>query len=146
MSNELEQIKQKQKELDELIARLESKRAWIPSYIDQPVYVRDSKNNPWELRFVANTELNIHRELVCWSDVNTSLTTVLMSSWKYWKPAIDIITTPNWLPNTGVMPDCKRCVMRCNDGAIANSTNPAGYDWDISENAAGIKEFFVVER
>jgi len=146
MSNELEQIKQKQKEIDELIARLGAKQEWMPSSVDQPVYVRNSKHSDWELRFVAEPELKQSRDLACWDNGNTSLTTGEKVSWKYWKPATDIIITPNWLPNTGVMPDRQSCVMRLNNGIIADSTNPLNYIWDITHERHGIKEYFILGK
>ena len=119
--------------IDQLIEQTKESEVWIPKFIDQPVYVRDSDIKTWILRFIADTKLDSDGSLICWYDGRTSKATIKKTSWEYWKPAEDYVTQQNWLPNTGVMPECKKCLVLFANGSIGSYTDPAMYDWEITD-------------
>jgi len=121
MSNELEQIKQKQKELDELIARLESKQEWIPAD-GQVVLVGND-----DVARVSTGKLNRHGSILCYSEKNSSI------AWETWKPAKHIPSVLNKIPHDGSkespIADGVEHIAKYNIGGLADGKKASDRDW-----------------
>lgn len=116
---------------------------WSKVAMDTPVLVRNSESDQWKKRYFSHK--NGHGFNVFGGGC-TSRTKKGHVNYNHCMIDLEVKSIINWIPNTGVKPDCKYVIARLKSGEIAYPTDTESLVFllDISEKSI-IKEYAIIE-
>ena len=118
---------------------------WTKIPVDTPVLYKVHPDQEWQPGYFCGYNSIEPSVVRVWYEEKTSRTSMLSQSTCECKLDPSAKSIINWIPNTGVRPECKMVLVRFNCGKLDVDVNPSAYDWDVSNAEYAIKEYAIIE-